>query len=495
MTEVLMTMFFMLAILLWGLKRIGIYAFLGGIILATMVVIKISAVYYMPVFLLLFMTEILRKEARLKSIIIFAGGGILVIIAYGYLFVLPRIHEYIYWNYKAPLSYIEGFSYKYLLDLFLFNIMEGNELNIYNKFYSAIPILFILSYIIIMCVLVRSSKNWRREILGMSYLENVGLCIITGSMALIVISSLRPERRYLPILLGIIMLISSNLVQNKIRGGVNGLFIWGKTLKGIVVNMILNLPLFSYCCMIIYSITGDWRIVNAGMIKGLSFHGQAILLFPIYLIVIILLGLRKAKWNAKKIIMANSLMLTSQIMGVWIYYIMFYYGRVLLLWEVVIIIGLLLVAIAIVWQYIIEVKIKDIHWYAIGSFIIVQTIIIGMVHINPTYSYEEMGKQVEKISGRAAIITAVSAPILQYRGRILYAEPSECSADLNKGIYYILNWERVGSMIYGPDAFVLFGKSENIGKGGGFIRSFNVLPYGNPIRYFMKFNLWEKKKK
>ena len=494
MTETLITMFLMLAILLWSFKNRWICAFLGGVIFGSMLVIKISSLYYMPLFLLLFIAEIIRKEANIKSVMIFSLGSIMIFAGYGYLFVIPRLYDYIYWNYSVPSFYMEGISYKYLLDLYLFNIMEGNELTVYNKIFSSIPMLYILTYILLMTFLVRVVDRWKAGLKELSYIEVVGISIIVGSMAMINLSSLRPERRYMPIILGIIMLVSWGIDENNISEKMNKLFKLGNSIKALFVNVIINLPIFSYAVMFIYSVMGNWEFVNIGRIKGISFHGQAIILFPIYFMMMLILAIRKREIGPKKMIIANSLLLVCQIIGVWLYYTMLYYGRVLILWELMVSVGLLFGALSVIRKLIFKGMIKKRFRFVGGAFIIVQAMLIAFIHLNPTYSYENLGKRVERITQGDPIITGIAGPLISYPGKILYEMPSESILGGNERKRYVLNWERVGTIDYGIDTFYLLGKREKIGKKAKFLKGFNILPYGEPCKKYFKFNLWETDK-
>ena len=492
MTEVLLTMFLMLSLYLWSLKRNLLCGFFSGICFSAMFIIKVSAIYFVPIYLILFLAERIRKESNAKQLNGFILGNLTLFLIYFLYFVVPNWKNYLYWNVDFLESYVEGVNFKFIFEIFLFNMLPNNPLEYYNKLFASIPILFFISYLCIMNTGISLSNDWRAAIRKISYTEVVGISIVIGNAILLAISSYKPERRFIPSMLGICMLAASAVERGyliddncykKYREGIA---------KNYLMGTIIGVPIFVYICTIVYSLFGDWKLEFIRTDKSIAFNGQAFILFPLYLILIGIMKFLKIRGLNEKLIKLSAIILMAQSISCWMYYLFLWFGNEVSLFVRVIMAGGVSIISIFFWKGItIRKEIKAIS-FTIINFALMQAIIIGYTLIQPNYSYRNMGTEVQKMAENAIIITTISAPLASFKGDILYAMPNEVSDKITSREVYILNMQREGTLNYGCDLFAIFGKKENLRESSELKRSFDVTPYGSLSKFNFEFGLWKK---
>jgi len=127
MAEVTLTLLLMVVLLLWGERKRAGFAVLSGAVFAGMFVVKLSAIYFAPMLLILFSLEAAREELRRKDFLQFLVGSMAVGVIFVVFFVMPNQKQFLYWNVSFPLTYTEGITFKSVLEVLIFNKIDARH--------------------------------------------------------------------------------------------------------------------------------------------------------------------------------------------------------------------------------------------------------------------------------------------------------------------------------------------------------------------------------
>jgi hypothetical protein len=481
MAEALLTAQLLLTILFWSIKNSKACAFIAGVLFASMLILKISAIYFIPVFILLFMFEILRKEISYIRMCFFFLGLISILLIYYALFVSHNMEKYIYWNYEWPKSNGVGLSPKYVLEILLFNENVEFRHGYFNKILMSMPVMFILT-VIYMTSIYHEKDTWRKIIRKRDYAEIVGVCILVGNAIMIALSSYKPERRYLPLLPSMAIFGAYVIYNGYSKIGLEKSIKIRTSSKNIATIEFLILPIYVFFCWTLYSIWGNWSNLDIGTKKGLSFNGQSIILFPLYALVMYFFLKNKYVDINKIFIITISLML-SYIVSAWLYFICKFYGIHGSALSVNVLTIILWAAFFWVLIKISQNNLKTILRYSPLGFMIFQGIILTYTMCNTSYTYKYFGLNVINEVDDAPIVTDISAPITGYSGEILYCY-SKNRNELNEyKKYYILMVEKKSNIVVDDDLLQVLNKQKVLSNNYILKRTYNLIPYGIPKQY------------
>ncbi|MDY6854094.1 MAG: glycosyltransferase family 39 protein [Thermodesulfobacteriota bacterium] len=158
-----------------------IWSVSSGVYIGMALITKITAVFFFPIFIILWSMEFVRKEFILKKSILFAIGASIVVLPYLIFFVLFSWEE---WS--------NNFGGRYN-SITLFNVWKIFT----NTTFSLTPILSSILYLYLFWFFPRAIKRWKDTIMEIDYLEVLSLSIFIGNAALLVFFPSQPERRYL----------------------------------------------------------------------------------------------------------------------------------------------------------------------------------------------------------------------------------------------------------------------------------------------------------
>ncbi len=158
-----------------------IWGFFSGICIGMALLTKLTAVFFFPIFLILWSMELIRKEFVIKKSILFAIGASIVISPYLIFFVLLRWEE---WSINF------GSSYNSITPYRVWKIFT-------NTTFSLTPILSSILYLYLFGFFRRLIKRWKDTIMEIDYLEVLSLSIFIGNAAFLIFFPSQPERRYL----------------------------------------------------------------------------------------------------------------------------------------------------------------------------------------------------------------------------------------------------------------------------------------------------------
>lgn len=229
LVEATLVMFLILTIYLWEKGNDNrVWSFFSGLFFGLTFLVKLTAIYFVPIFFALWTIEHIRKEFSLGKFMLFISGVALVGLPYLVLFVIPHRNE---WRLM---------------------LLAAATPNVFNPFYVAkfpfnnifilTPILTSMSMLYLFGFFSGLTKKWRNTIQGIDHLEVIALSILIGNASLLAISSVQPDRRYLPFLIALAILGAKvlsnpwNYLDNK----------WDNGRSRAILLMVILMPLWIY---------------------------------------------------------------------------------------------------------------------------------------------------------------------------------------------------------------------------------------------------------
>src|SRR6185503_4501737 len=197
--------FLALMLWLWSLRSAHYcFALLSGAAFALMLVTKVTAVYFVPGFILVVAVEAIRRTTKMKHALMFLLGSVLVGAGYAILFVLPNFREWLSVNVangagtewsSGPLTFV--YSTLKLLG---------------SSFFAKAPVVTALSLVALCLLFVSMSRDgFKKAIRGASELELSSATLLIGYLLSLALTIYQPERRFLPALFLMIILAASVL--------------------------------------------------------------------------------------------------------------------------------------------------------------------------------------------------------------------------------------------------------------------------------------------
>lgn len=199
--------FFALMLWLWSLRSAHYcFALLSGAAFGFLLVTKVTAVYFVPGFILVVAVEAIRRTTKMKHALMFLLGSVLVGAGYAILFVLPNFREWLSVNVangagtewsSGPLTFV--YSTLKLLG---------------SSFFAKAPVVTALSLVALCLLFVSMSRDgFKKAIRGASELELSSATLLIGYLLSLALTIYQPERRFLPALFLMIILAAGVLEQ------------------------------------------------------------------------------------------------------------------------------------------------------------------------------------------------------------------------------------------------------------------------------------------
>ena len=199
--------FFALMLWLWSLRSAHYcFALLSGAAFGFLLVTKVTAVYFVPGFILVVAVEAIRRTTKMKHALMFLLGSVLVGTGYAILFVLPNFREWLSVNVangagtewsSGPLTFV--YSTLKLLG---------------SSFFAKAPVVTALSLVALCLLFVSMSRDgFKKAIRGASELELSSATLLIGYLLSLALTIYQPERRFLPALFLMIILAAGVLEQ------------------------------------------------------------------------------------------------------------------------------------------------------------------------------------------------------------------------------------------------------------------------------------------
>lgn len=491
LAESLLTAMLVLTLLLWSMKKNRLCAFSAGFLFTTMFVMKITAFYFIPIFGLLVLLEILREEVDLSSILISGSGALAASVLYGLWLVVPHTDAFRYWYIEHQWSTTAGVSPKYLFELLVFHENVNFRHGFFNKMLLSVPVLFIVTIFFFINFVFDMGKDWRGTIRKLDYAQVVGLSIVLGNAIVIGLSSYKPERRYLPLLPGMSMLATYAVQagRNALKTGEYGIPV--HLLSRVAVLSFMTLPMYVFACWAFYSLWGPWTISDVGSQQGVSFNGQTFILLPCYAAFLYFMHRGRILSDTNNLISITIALFLSHIMSAWLHFILQYYG---IEWD-----ALRVSTFTIVTWVVLYVIVRSagplllrwrLHWILIGYLIFQGSILLYTI-ANPTYTYRDMGADAGGIMERAPLASDITAPFIDQDREILYGLPKQDIDVGSAGAYYVLGTMKKGNLPADGGRLMILGEQQRLPKSAEIRKVYPVFPYGRPEQYNLVLCLWE----
>ena len=491
MAEALLTAMLVLALYLWSFKKNRLCAYLSGALFASMIVAKISAVYFIPVLLLLVAFEIVRKEADFKQWAVFGMGSVSALVLFEILKILPDMKDLALFYREMSASYPGGLSPKYVSELFIFSENIEFRHGFFNKMLLSVPVLFLLTVLYLVLFLVDMGKNGAQAIRGRDHAEMVGLSILLGNLIVIGLSSYKPERRYLPLLPGICILAAYTVQRGFGAFDIRNCFPLRYRIADLALSLSLTLPVYVFFCWTLFSFWGPWNTADIGAQKGISFNGQVILLLPLYAACLYLYQKYRDRFDPAKRIACTIALVMAHIVSAWLYFGLVYLDIPIRPVGINIVTIVTWIVTYLGWRVTGAVRLQTLFRASPALFLMIQGVLVVFALSDATYTYQSFGEQVRRAAGKAPIVTDISAPILDHAGEIFYGFPKDRAELEGYGRYWVLNTKKKGNML--PDTGILniLGEYQRLPDTAALKEVFHVFPYGRPEQSNLIMYLWE----
>lgn len=190
------TIVFFLALMLWlwSLRRTHDWlAILSGAAFGLMLVTKVTAIYFVPGFILLIAVEAIRRTTKMKHVLMFLLGSVLVGAGYAFLFVLPNFPDWLSFN-VANGSGTEWSNGPLMLVYSTLKLLG-------SSFFAKAPVVTALSLLALCLLIISMSRDgFKNAIRGASELELSSATLLIGYLFSLALTIYQPERRFLPAL-------------------------------------------------------------------------------------------------------------------------------------------------------------------------------------------------------------------------------------------------------------------------------------------------------
>lgn len=484
MAESLLTLMLILTIYLWRLgKSKLIFSSLAGLTLTTMFIIKLSALYFLPILLVLMLFERWRKEVKWRQIILLGLVALSLAIPYLIYFIIPNWTVYSLYNFQTSSISLHP---KFIPNFFVL-----------NESLSFSPILLVLTVGFLVDLLIKFLQQGKAAIKKLNYPAIVALSIFIGNSVLLAVSSVQPPRRYIPFFIGMAIIAAQWITAE-------GTFLNKATFSGskkficnFIVSAAILFPLFFFVTWLIFPEAANWLekglAIELGNSPGIDFAGQMFLLTPLFLLA--LLGLFLVMQQRKMPSISLSFILitfSTYLASYWISVICDYFSIDFSLW-LKLIAG---VAFFIIFYYAWErIKINSNNLAnfkagIFGSILAIQFALLLIWLISPTYSIRDVGLKIKQIIEERPLVTCYSSFIIGSENRIFYGYPADSATFTPTDQHFILTnycngpkFHHDARKLYYPKIVTIPAASEEMGI-------FHVATYGHPKKPRWIFYLW-----
>ena len=229
--ETTLILFLLLSLFFWVKGNDHcVWGIFSGICIGMALITKFTAVFFFPIFLILWSMEYIRKEFVIRKSVLFAIGASIVVLPYLIFFVLFSWEE---WS-------INFGGYNSITPYRAWKIFT-------NTTFSLTPILSSILYLYLFGFFRRVIKSWKDTIMEIDYLEVLSLSIFIGNAALLVFFPSQPERRYLVSIIPLAIIGTKVLYHSQDYLKVE----WLSTARGTVFLFVILFHLWMYMVYIL----------------------------------------------------------------------------------------------------------------------------------------------------------------------------------------------------------------------------------------------------
>jgi 4-amino-4-deoxy-L-arabinose transferase-like glycosyltransferase len=495
MVEVLLTLFFILSLFLWAWrKKNAIMPFLSGALFVLMFSIKMSSFYLIPTFVIFSAVEYSRKRITWKEVGIFAIGVILSgVLIFGVL--IGGYLDEIIKHGRSTFSIVQlKLSLKYISDVFLLNMsVKDNDISIFNNyFYMLCPVTTLFVFWYMLKFMLGLNANWREAIGRLKTIEVLGISIILGNLIVIALSSYKPERRFIPMLIGMVMIsaIEINSSEGTLFYGNN--YSERKGLRVFSEQVLTLVPVYILVCWTYYKLFGDWNFLDVGSDKGVSFHGQVILLFPVFIICLLLMSKFKVgQIDSEKKVAILLGMVSGILCAGWADMMLEYFDiqqkniEVTVVWA-------LFILWSFAWSRILvdNGSITKAKKLAPIIFFVLQGVIVFSVVCVPIFSMREFGTDIEQEIKGTPIVSQITSPMMYLANKVFDGYPIDETFLKRDSRHFVV------TAIFGENGdqderYLTFPRYEKIDESAVLVKTYSLLPFGSPERNRLRLYLWK----
>lgn len=257
LVESSMIFFLVATFYLWykGNNWDGFYV-LSGIIFALAILTKLTAVYFAPAIIILWIFEYIRKTFKKEKAIYFMVGAAVPLIAHVLFFVIP------YWDKLYPFLSASSEGKTILtLPLDIARVTFNYFLGLPSVFLLLIPVIF---YLINMAIKIdygakSTYSNLKETIQAMNFIEVAALSWIIGGVVGVILGDLS-DRRFVMFIIPITILFTTILLNesvfdlSEVIRHTTEIFSKGEAKIKIVTGLLVFLPIYSFSVSAFYSI-------------------------------------------------------------------------------------------------------------------------------------------------------------------------------------------------------------------------------------------------
>lgn len=199
-TESVMVFFLALTVWLWSLRRTHyFFALMAGVSSGLMVVTKITAIYFIPGFVLAVAAAAIRQSVSRREALSFLCGTGLVGVAYGILFIVPNFGDWL----RLNLQNGSGSEWSTRPS----SLIDSIPRLLASPFYAQAPLVTALTVLSLCLLVVGASRNGlRKAIRAAGELEMTSAMLLIGYLFFLSITRYQPERRFIPALFLMVVL-------------------------------------------------------------------------------------------------------------------------------------------------------------------------------------------------------------------------------------------------------------------------------------------------
>ena len=160
---------------------------------------KITAIYFIPGFILAAVALVIRHSVSRREALLFLSGTGLVGAAYGILFIVPNFGDWLRFNLQ------NGSGSEWSTEPS--SLVDSIRRLLGSPFYAEAPLLTALTLLALCLLVVSASRNGlTKTIRNAGELEMISAMLLIGYLFILSITRYQPERRFIPLLLLMVVL-------------------------------------------------------------------------------------------------------------------------------------------------------------------------------------------------------------------------------------------------------------------------------------------------
>jgi hypothetical protein len=315
-----------------------------------------------------------------------------------------------------------------------------------------------------------------------------------GNSVLLAISSQRPERRYIPMILGMAILSGRFILSNK------SLFYEGlqkccRLAPRVLLHIVIFFPFFLFFTWSISPELGRWLTKWTPVIHGsqpvAGFNAQVFLLSPLYVLVVAGISVicREGKtFTGNRLLLITPIAALSAYLAFnWVILLCDYYSMSLTKTSRLLMPWIFFSLGFVVWG---RLGSRKIGLSFLLAFMFIQGIQIVPWLFRPTFTIRDFGKEVVAITSNKPLVTSYSGPMIEKTDEIYYGYPVNGGRLTENRDYYILTCYKSNSFYLEP-RMLYYPRERPIPEASQLVRNFQISPYGSPAKPRWILCLWE----